>query len=934
MLNNGSSSSEKIALFRSLFRGREDVYPRRFENRKTGRSGYAPACRNEWVSGVCQKPKIKCSDCPHRNFFPITNEIIEAHLLGVDRAGKDFVMGIYPMLLDETCFFLSVDFDKKSWKEDAMAFLKTCSRMNLSAALERSRSGQGGHVWMFFEEALPATLVRKLGSHILTKTMEQYPNIGFDSYDRFFPNQDTLPRGGFGNLIALPLQKKARQAGNSSFIDERFQAFEDQWSFLAQIKKIGRSQIEEIVTTAESKGKVMGVRLDIQEEEDFTPWKKRPSGSNPVLSAENLPQKLELILGNEIFIEKENLPPPLINHLIRLAAFQNPEFYKAQAMRLPVYDKPRIISCAHDYPKHLGLPRGCLEEISKCLKNLGIKISMRDELFHGEALSTKFLGQLRTEQLLAAEAMNQSDIGVLSATTAFGKTVVGSWLIAERGVNTLIIVHRKQLQDQWEERLAAFLDISKKDIGAFGGGRKKLTGKIDIAILQSLTRKNIVHDLIANYGHIIVDECHHVPAVSFENVICQAKAKYITGLSATVARKDGHHPIITMRCGPVRYSVSAKEQAKVRPFEYKVLIRPTLFHSMKSEQVDQRIQFHNLTSELIADIHRNQLICDDAISALQHDRSPLILTERNDHLDILSTMLRPHVQHLIVLRGSMGNKAIKETMKHLQAVPKNERRLLLATGKFIGEGFDDSRLDTLLITLPVSWKGTIAQYVGRLHRLHDFKKEVQVYDYADFNVPMLERMFQRRCRAYESLGYNILLPASATPGWPSSVPLPSDPAWKGNYSSSVQRLIRDGVDETLATLFTQCTVTVFQNEKEKTYAHSASEAFLYRRLESLPETKGRFKLNATLPIPFDHLGFMEVDLLCSDACVAIEVDGLQHLNDKEAYRCDRRKDMLLQESGYTVLRFLAEDLGTHLHSVLDAILRTLIVQQGRSKSTQ
>ncbi len=558
MITHHSPISDKIAIFRSLFRGREDIYPRRFENFTTKKSGYSPVCSNEWVRGVCEKPRIKCLDCQFSRFLPITDEVIQWHLLGVDSGGRDFVMGMYPMMLDESCFFLATDFDKASWQEDAVAFLKTCHQMNLSAALERSRSGKGAHVWLFFSEAISANLARKLGAYLLTETMEQHPDVGLDSYDRFFPNQDTLPRGGLGNLIALPLQKKARNSGNSVFVDENLINYEDQWAFLATLRKIDRLEIENIVQQADAKGRVVGVRLDVAEEDNPTPWRSSPShrGATPIIG--DLPEKLELIVGNEIYIAKNTLTPALKNRLIRLAAFQNPEFYKAQAMRLPVYDKPRIIGCAHDYQNHIGLPRGCMDDIWQLLSDLKIKFSLQDELHNGQPLIANFLGDLRPEQKIAAEAMLKEDIGVLSATTAFGKTVIGAWLISQRQVNTLILVHRKQLQEQWIERLLTFLDLPKSVVGRVGGGRKKSTGLIDVAVIQSVIRKDVVNDLIGQYGHLIVDECHHLPASSFEKVIRQFKGRFITGLSATVTRKDGHHPIITMRCGPIRYRVNVE----------------------------------------------------------------------------------------------------------------------------------------------------------------------------------------------------------------------------------------------------------------------------------------------------------------------------------------------------------------------------------------
>lgn len=932
-LTQKSSSCIKIALFRSLFRGREDLYPRRFESKKTGKSGYSPACGNEWVRGICEKPKIKCSECRHRRFLPIADDVVRWHLSGQDDFGKDFVMGLYPMLLDETCFFLAADFDKSSWEEDARAFLKTCHQLNLPAALERSRSGKGAHVWLFFTEAIPAILARKLGCHILTETMEHRPDVGLDSYDRFFPNQDTLPQGGFGNLIALPLQKKARDLGNSVFVNEDLIAYEDQWAFLSELRKISRQEVETIVTLAERKGRIIGMHLRVSEEDDITPWNRPFTHNKTVPASIDLPESLEIVVGNEIYIPKKGLSPWLRNRLLRLAAFPNPEFYKAQAMRLPTHEKPRMISCVTDHSDHIGLPRGCLEDICHQLSDLKIKLIVRDELQTGTSLTAKFLGELRPEQKAAATAMLKTNFGVLSATTAFGKTVIGAWLISNRKVNTLILVHRTQLQEQWIERLSTFLELPKNVIGRIGGGKRKPTGLIDVAVIQSLVRKGVVDDIVSQYGHLIIDECHHLPAFSFEQVARQSKAKFITGLTATLTRKDGHHPIILMRCGPVRYRVDAKAAAELRPFEHTVFVRPTAFSPIKPANEDTRLQFNDLYDELIRDEARNQLICNEVIYAVQTGRSPLVLTERNEHLHCLFERLFPHIHHLVMLRGGMSSKEIAQVTSRLAAIPANEPRVLLATGKFVGEGFDDARLDTLFLTMPISWKGTIAQYVGRLHRLYAHKKEAQVYDYADLSVPMLERMFNRRCQGYEAVGYKILLPASAIPGWPAQIPLPVDPAWKADYAGSVRRLIRDGVDMPLAHLFVQVASILPTEAEGANRARSATESFLFRRLETLPQTAGRFQLNTELDIPFDGWGRMEVDLLCAEAQLAIELDGAQHLGDAEAYRRDRRKDALLQENGYTVLRFLAEDVGKRLDEILDSILRVLSRHQ-ENKTTE
>jgi very-short-patch-repair endonuclease len=465
--------------------------------------------------------------------------------------------------------------------------------------------------------------------------------------------------------------------------------------------------------------------------------------------------------------------------------------------------------------------------------------------------------------------------------------------------------------------------VDPAQVGMIGGGRRKPTGVIDVALIQSLVRKGEVSDLVGSYGHLLVDECHHLSAVSFELAARRAKARYVLGLSATVARKDGHHPIIFMQCGPVRYRVNARQHAALQPFAHNVLVRPTGFRAAEPAEADARVEFQKLNEGLMRAPARNQIICADVLAAVRAGRFPLVLTERTEHLRLLGEELAKGVEQVIVLQGGMGRKEIQAAMASLAQVPDGQSRVLLATGKYIGEGFDEPRLDTLFLTMPISWRGTIAQYVGRLHRLHHGKREVQVYDYADLDVPMLARMFDRRCAGYEAAGYTLLLPGSAVPGWPPEVPLPIDPEWKREYAASVRRLVLDGVDLPLADLFLHAARSPAKEAEGVARARSATEAFLYRRLETLPSTKGRFRLNTELPIPFDARGRMEVDFLCDAMRLVIEVDGAQHLADAEAYRRDRRKDVALQEQGYFVLRFLNEDVSKNLEEVLDAILRAI-----------
>ncbi len=684
-----SSHEEKIALFRSLFRGREDVYPRRFESMKTGKKGYQPACRKEWVKGICEKPKIRCEDCEQREFLPVTNLVMRNHLQGFDpqdRSGRDFTIGVYPMLPDETCWFLAVDFDKISWQEDALAFMETCRLFDVPAALERSRSGNGGHIWIHFVEPTSAALARQMGAFLLAQTMERRLEIGLDSYDRFFPSQDTLPRGGFGNLIALPLQKKPRENNNSLFVDEQFVPYPDQWAFLATLRRMSQSDIEAMAKRAEKQDELLGIQLPVVDEDSDHPWAAPPSRKRkdaPVIGP--LPEQINLVLGSQIYIPKADLTPSLRNRLIRLAAFQNPEFYQAQGMRFSTFGKPRIISCCEDFPKHLGLPRGCMDELLDLLQSLQVKVTLIDERCAGEPLEVQFQGMLRDEQQQAADALQQHEMGVLAASTAFGKTVVAAYLIAQRKVTTLVIVHRRQLLDQWIQALSQFFGIAPKEIGQIGGGKHKPNGKLDVAMIQSLSQKGVVDDIVGNYGYLVVDECHHISAVSFEQVMRQSKAKYLTGLSATVTRKDGHQPIIFMQCGPVRYKVDDRTQAAKRPFEHKVVVRPTSFYLPMHVQNTAAQSIQEVYTLLASDEARNQLIIDDVAAAVQANRFPVLLTERREHLEALDELLSKRVAHVFVMKGGMGKKQRRQLAEQIANVPSGESRVILATGRYLGK---------------------------------------------------------------------------------------------------------------------------------------------------------------------------------------------------------------------------------------------------------
>jgi superfamily II DNA or RNA helicase len=747
-VTNASPPAAKIALFRSIFRGREDVFPKRWDNPKTDRAGYAPACANEWVPRICGKPKVKCADCLNRAFLPVTDDVIDGHLRG------RHTVGVYPMLADETCWFLAADFDKTTWRNDAAAFLQACAARGVPAALERSRSGQGAHVWIFFAEPTPTSVARRLGAHLVTEAMERNPDIGFASYDRFFPSQDNMPSGGFGNLIALPLQHGPRLAGNSAFLDANFEPHADQWAFLSTLRRMTLTEVMAIAEEAARQGRVMGVRLPLDDEED-EPWAAPPSRRKlepPIAGL--LPESIEAVLADQIYIPRNGLPAGLINRLVRLAAFQNPAFYSAQALRLSTFGIPRVVACAELFSQHIALPRGCRGAMEDLLGSLNVGLSWRNEQNAGQTVDAAFLGELTKEQETAVTALLRHETGVLAATTGFGKTVVAAAMIAARKASTLILVHRRQLMEQWAARLQSFLSLPERSIGQIGGGIRKPTGVIDIAMIQSLAHKGVVDDLVAGYGHLVVDECHHLSAVSFEAVARRARSKFVLGLSATVTRKDGHHPIIFMQCGPVRFRVDAKAQAAARPFLHRVVLRKTEFAPSTGPEGD-RPPIQRLYAALAANETRNAMIFDDVLKTLEERRSPVILTERKDHALELAEKLSRFARNVIVLIGGMGTRQRRSTMQRLEGIAPTDERVLIATGRYIGEGFDDARLDTLFLTMPIAWKGTLAQYVGRLHRSHPTKRDVIVYDYVDEAVPVLKRMSEKRLGGYKSLGYSI-----------------------------------------------------------------------------------------------------------------------------------------------------------------------------------
>ena len=762
-IHNYSQPDEKVALFLSLFAGRDDVLAKRWENAKKGSAGYVPVCNNEWTP-VCPKTgggKMKCRDCQSQKFVKFDAVAVEKHLKG------QWTVGTYPMFPDETCRFLAFDFDGKEYSPDVLrrdvsAIREVFNEKQISVAVERSRSGEGIHFWIFFSENIPASAARKLGSSIITYTMNKHHELTFKTYDRLIPTQDTLPKGGFGNLIALPLQKAPREQGKSVFIDENFDVYMDQWSYLYNIKKYTLDDVERFIRDLSPIGDLGLLRKD---EGDEKPWEGRKSV--PKITRLDFSETVIIVRSNMLYIKKDSVSSPALNILKRLAAFRNPEFYKAQAMRLPTYEKARIISCSEETEQYLCLPRGLDDEINQILNDCGVEVKWIDELNNGRSIDVSFNGVLRNEQQQAADALLAHGNGILSATTAFGKTVIGAHLIAKRKVNTLVLVHRTNLLAQWIKQLNEFLIINeepvaeftpkgrkkkKNIIGQIGGGKNNLSGVIDVAVMQSLISGDEVRELVKNYGMVIVDECHHVSAFSFEKILKFANAKYVYGLTATPVRQDGHHPIMYMQCGKIRYRVDAKNQAEARPFEHYIIPRFTRFQK-PVHQDEAKWYITDIYRDIQNSEIRNSLIIQDVISAIDQGRNPIILTERTDHVKDLADRLKPHVKNVIPMTGGAGHKKSRELLQAVSDIPPDELFVLVATGKYVGEGFDMPRLDTLFLTMPISWKGTVQQYAGRLHRLFDSKKEVQIYDYVDVHVPTLERMYQKRLKGYSAIGY-------------------------------------------------------------------------------------------------------------------------------------------------------------------------------------
>lgn len=741
-LNKYSFPQEKIRLYMSLFKGRDDVYAHKYFYKKEGKMVYGPMKSKPWE----RKPG-------DGEYAPFDERVVDQHLRGFE----GMIAGVFPICLDDSCHFLAIDLDKGEWQRDAEVLREVCRQLAIPVSIERSQSGNGAHVWFFFEQPVLAKSAREFGSALLTAAMNRRHELTISSFDRLFPNQDILPTGGFGNLIALPLQKIARQHGNSEFVDESFRSYEDQWAYLASIKKISAEDISLFLEKLQTQNETEDFSENAGASEGLKPWKKKEI----ILTKADFPDQVKITLANRVYIEKAGLTEHALSYLKRMAVFHNPAFYIAQNSRKSTHNITRLISCSAEDAQYIGLPRGYQEKVFALFESLDIPIAVMDDTISGDELRVDFKGTLRPEQEKAVANLLAHDSGVLCGTTAFGKTISALNIIAQKQVNTLIVVNRTSLVSMWREKINEFLDFkdaenekdAKKMVGQLGAGKKKLTHKIDIALLQSLYHKGEAHECLQDYGMVIVDECHHLSAVSFEQALQATPAKYVYGLTATPIRKDGLQQIVFMQCGPIRYKDNAKKQAKERPFDHKVRMQftsfdPTIRQDMSLQQVYQQI-FENE--------ERNRKLVADIISNYREDRNAIILTERVAHVKLLEEMLREEIPNVVAITGGMGRKTEREKLQQIRNAPTTQPLTIVSTGSFIGEGFDEPRLDTLFLAMPISWKGRLHQYAGRLHRLYEGKTEVQIYDYVDVHVPVLERMYRKRLTGYAGIGYTVEL---------------------------------------------------------------------------------------------------------------------------------------------------------------------------------
>lgn len=756
--------AEKISLFLDLFGTRRSVYPQRWENGKTGKSGYSPACNNDSFanrqSGICRKPKVKCSECPHQRFPPLDERAVESHLRG------EQTLGVYAIGTDDTCRFLAADFDGEGWRDDVVAYREAAERVGIAVAIERSRSGNGAHAWIFFAEPVPAATARRLGTILVAKASALRPTLGLGAYDRLFPNQDTLPVGGFGNLIALPLAKAPRQNGNTLFVDPRMVAFEDQWSYLAGLPRLSRESLDRtLARVAPVRPLASPVQAaDASEHQhDFALQNDAMvlDLSHPRIRSGMISGEVTVRLDAQIHVPR-SLPIPVLAALRKLATFPNPVFHEKLRLRFATFDTPRFLFAGEWHTDRLVLPRGVLDQSLSLLETAGATVVVQDAREAGTRVPWKIQGELREGQEKAVRKMLTEDNGVLCAPPGAGKTVMGCALIARARTSALVLVHRAVLVEQWRETAMRFLGLKRKEIGLWRGSSPRLTGRFDIAMLPSLIRVENLAAALGGYGVVIVDECHHVPAASFEMVLKACPSRRIYGLTATPKRKDRLEKLLFAQCGPIRHTLVDAPTDEVRT----VKVRHTTV--ALSPDAGPRPPIHVVWEALVQDKSRINVIVADLLSCMAAGRSPLVLADRKVYLDRLQQEFTSRATDVMCLRldGQMGKKARSEVLRQVgEHYNEGKTFVLFATASLIGEGFDLPRLDTLMLSMPLSFKGRLVQYAGRLHRRHETKGDALIFDYLDESHAITQAMFRRRLAGYKELGYVVEMPQTATPIW-------------------------------------------------------------------------------------------------------------------------------------------------------------------------
>ena len=735
------TNEEKIDLFLSLFGARRSVYPKLWINLKKGSKGYSPACGNEWVHGLCEKPRVKCSDCPNQNFPTLDHSAVHSHLTG------RHTIGTYAIREDDSCIFLAADFDGDGWMQDIEAYRRAAEQMGISVAIERSRSGNGGHAWIFFARPVPAVLARRLGTLIVARASSFHQGMKLSTYDRFFPNQDMCPKGGFGNLIALPLQQEPRKSGHTLFLDDNFEPVSDQWVYLASLPKIDLAELQRLLETS------CGHEKDSQPTESAS-LNFDEAALNVIPQAVrrgDFKGTLKLVRKSQITIPLADVPTSLGAALKRLGTIANPVFYEKQRFRFSTVNIPRFIFCGEEHDDKLVLPRGTLHDIDKLVSKAGGKVEIIDRRPTPATPDLSFIGTLTAIQNAAVDAMLEHEEGVLVAPPGAGKTVMACAAIVRRRTPTLILVHRKQLLDQWSDRLQNFLGLSKNEIHVLGKARYP-DAPVALGMFPTLARSEFPEALLAKYGHVIIDECHHVPAASFEAAMKCCTARYILGLTATPNRKDGLQKILFLQCGPIRHRIDldhSEEQSRT------VFVRE---FSLRLPAEKDRLPIHQIWAHLIQSGERNRAIASDVSSALKEQRFCALLSDRKEHLNALESLLREKWPEESVYRidGSTNQKLRTAILGNLRARAAEERPfVLLATASLLGEGFDMPELNTLFLTMPISFKGRLIQYAGRLHRFSEKKKSVRIYDYVEPDHPLTAQMYRKRTTAYREMGYSI-----------------------------------------------------------------------------------------------------------------------------------------------------------------------------------